>query len=162
MLRILILILTISASVTFHTYAQQQDLSIGLFVTTMEGKTITYPLDNLPTVTFSNGNMNIKTTLTEITMPMAGVRTFSYGEIDPAGVESMADGISGAWITLGGDIVVAGEPAGATVTVYAADGRLVAMTKSSSPHQTEISGDTLPAGVYIIKAGNVTYKILKR
>lgn len=160
--RILIVVSMLLAAATPYTYARPQEKCMGLFVTTMEGKTITYPLDNRPTVTFSDGNMNIKTTLTEIILPMAGVRTFSYGDIDPAGIEVVADGLSGAWITLEGDIVVAGEPAGTTVAVYATDGRLVATVKSSAPHQTVIPGHNLPAGVYIIRADNVTYKILKR
>ena len=61
-----------------------------------------------------------------------------------------------------GTLVVSQLPKGANVCIYSLDGKLVGQLTAAYNGTFRISLATLPQGVYLVKADNTTYKIMKR
>ena len=62
-----------------------------------------------------------------------------------------------------GDVLVISQvKAGATVSVFALDGKLVRQLKPQRSGTYRLNLSELPSGLYIVKADNITYKITKR
>ena len=58
-------------------------------------------------------------------------------------------------------VIISDLKAGTTVVVYDANGRMVAKSKSANG-QANVNISRLPYGVYVVRAGNVNFKFLKR
>jgi hypothetical protein len=61
-----------------------------------------------------------------------------------------------------GMLVISQLKANATVNIYAFDGKLVQQLTARHAGTYRLSLSSLPAGVYLVKADNITYKITKR
>ena len=70
---------------------------------------------------------------------------------DPAEI-SMEEGV----------LVISQMKANSTVNVYSMDGKLVSQLTAQRAGTYRLSLSSLPAGVYLVKADNITYKITKR
>jgi sugar lactone lactonase YvrE len=68
----------------------------------------------------------------------------------------------GACLQEGDVLVISQVKAGATVSVYALDGKLIRQLTAPHAGTYRLNLSELPAGLYLVKADNVTYKIVKR
>lgn len=113
------------------------------------GKTVTYALSQRPTVTFSGSDMNIATSQASASYARAEVANMKFVKIDLSAVKNVAtdqllryaDGIF--------------EAPGLDITVYSLAGNAVAQGHDS------VSLAGIASGVYIVKAGDQSVKIIK-
>ena len=76
------------------------------------------------------------------------------------GIDEIQDEPAG--ISQEGDVLVISQvKAGATVSVFALDGKLVRQLKPQRSGTYRLNLSELPSGLYIVKADNTTYKITK-
>ena len=131
-----------------------------LVVLQKDGSKVSYDLDELPITTFTKEDLVITTKTTQISYPMATIYRYTYEDV-PEGVNDVKNG--GISISHDGDnIVVNGLGNGRSVTVYSVDGIQLLEKRSDGSKRTILSHSKLPAGVYVIKADNITYKFTKR
>lgn len=104
--------------------------------------------------------MVITTTTTTINYPLTKIQRYTYegGTLSVRDVKP--DGIS---ISHDGDLVIVkGLATGKTVAVHRVDGVQLLVKRSDGSDRLTLSLEKLPAGVYVIKADEITYKLLKR
>ena len=124
-----------------------------------DGSKVSYNLDERPKTTFTTEDLVITTATTTINYPLAKIQRYTYEGGSLSVRDIKADGIS---ISHEGDnIIVKGLTMG-TVTVYSVDGKQLIAKRSDGSDSLTLSLAKLPAGVYIIKADEITYKFLKR
>lgn len=77
---------------------------------------------------------------------------------------STTSGASASSVNAGGGGTIAVEhfPAGTPVTIYGTAGETLAKARTDARGNAQISAASLPKGIYIVKAGNVTLKFEKR
>lgn len=131
-----------------------------LVILQKDGSKVSYDLDELPITTFTKEDLVITTKTTQINYSLATIYRYIYEDV-PERVDNVGtDGIS---ISHDSDnIVVYGLGNGKSVAVYSVDGILLLEKRSDGSKRTILSHSKLPAGVYVIKADNITYKFTKR
>lgn len=148
---ILVMIMVCSA---IHVHAQT------LVIVQHDDSKVFYNLDEEPLTTFTPDDLVIKTQSTTISYPLNTIKQFMY-EKGVTGVEEVSR--DGVCISQKDDqIIVTGLPIGKSVSLYSTDGYQIAKQVSDGSQRTILSLSQLPAGVYIVKADNVTYKTTKR
>lgn len=119
--------------------ASADDLKAGyssVTICSQTGVTTTVTLTDMMTTTFTDKDIVFADADNEVRLPLAQLRSYTFVEA------SVPEGISAPLLHL------AGQPA----EVYTADGRLVATTRS-----LQLEG--LQPGTYIVRSGNVSFKI---
>lgn len=132
-----------------------------LVVETKDHVLTTYMLADKPEVSFAEDGMHVKSTKGDFIYNLSDVLRFTYKKQDPNGISEQR--IEQASIDYdGGVLVVSGIKAGASVGIYAMDGKPVQQLTATRTGTYRISLSSLPQGVYLVKAENITYKIMKR
>lgn len=111
-----------------------------------------------PNITFGENEVIIKTSET-LHLKLSDLQRYYFDDyatsISPLG--GVTPGIS-----FDGEVVtVTNQPDGAKVDVYNVGGLLVRSLTARDGHMTQIPLDGLSSGIYIIKVGSVTRKIMK-
>lgn len=116
-----------------------------------------------PEVTFEGTNLKVTCAKTSAsaTFALADVLRFTYAKSDGSGIDELADDPAAVSFDKG-TLVISQLKAGATVDVYNTDGRLVQQLKARRSGTYRLGLSQLPTGVYVVKAGDTTYKIMKR
>ena len=114
-----------------------------------DGNQTTFAFADRPVVTFKTEQLTeymvITTSKEEVSYPMSSVKRFVF--------EGTATGIS--------DLVIESKDAFTQgVEIYDMSGKLV--RRSDGTGTVSVSTENLPAGVYVIKSGSETFKILKK
>ena len=125
-----------------------------------DGSKVSYNLDEQPRTTFTTDDLVITTTTTTINYPLTKIQRYTYegGTLSVRDVKP--DGIS---ISHDGDLVIVkGLATGKTVAVHRVDGVQLLVKRSDGSDRLTLSLEKLSAGVYVIKADEITYKLLKR
>ena len=145
MKRLLLSLLTIVAAAT-ATLAET-DLEL-LVVHQKSGGTVEYAFSEKPVVTFRDGYLHITFKNDAfIEFPLSDMQKFTFDEVD-----------SDTWE----DRITAPKDATPQPTyIYNVGGMLLRTLQPSEDGSTPVTLDGLPAGTYIIKNGNTSYKILK-
>lgn len=92
--------------------------------------------------------------------PMADVKSITIrSEYDA--VESVESSVSQSVAYDGETIRVSGIQAGAAVSVYSLDGKLMISAKADADGAASFSVAALPSGAYIVRAANNTFKFIK-
>lgn len=109
-----------------------------------DGTVVRYAFSEKPTVTYTAEGIHLVTTKVEVDYPMENLEKWTFSEVDYSGIDEIrTDGITDE------------------VFVYSLGGTLV-KTVSPTDGAATFSIADLPAGIYVIKNGNATYKITKR
>jgi len=125
-----------------------------------DGIKVSYNLDERPKTTFTTEDLVITTASATISYPLAKIQRYTYEGGALSVQDIKADGIS---ISHEGDnVIVNGLANGKSVTVYSIDGKQLRAKRSDGSDSLTLSLANLPAGVYMIKADEITYKFLKR
>ena len=122
-----------------------------------DGQIMTISLNEEPITTYSDGNLIITTTNTTISYPLEQIWKYTYvldGSISPDVIKSILS-------EDGETFTFKGLKQNTDIQLYSASGQLLRKYKANS-NQVAVSISQLPAGVYIVKANGVTYKITKR
>ena len=132
-----------------------------LVVTMKNGAETAFFLKDKPNVTFEGTNLKVVSEKTTTTFALADVLRFTYVKRDPSGInEQIVDPTEISYED--GVLVISQIKAGASVGVYALDGKLVRQLKAYRSGTYRLSLSELPTGLYLVKADNVTYKIMKQ
>ena len=125
-----------------------------------DGSKVSFNLDEQPKTTFTADNLVITTATSTLNYPLAKVQRYTYEGGTLSVRDLMAEGIV---ISHEADnIVIKGLALGKTVAVYRIDGTQLLTKCSDGSDRVMLSLGSLPSGVYMIKAGEITYKFLKR
>ena len=149
---IMILLMSMFCSGTLH--AQR------LVIWQKDGSKVSYNLDEQPKTTFTADNLVITTATTTINYPLSKIQRYTYEGAQLSVQNVKEQGIS---ITHNGDnIIVKGLPKGKSVTIHRIDGTQLLAKRSDGSARLTLSLNSLPAGVYVIKADEIIFKLLKR
>ena len=116
-----------------------------------------------PRVEFENDRVLITSAVLNMDYAKADVLRFTYVRGTHIGIEDQADEYSAiSYQEDDGTLVLSQMKANASVCVYTLDGKLVKELTTQHAGTFRLNLSTLPQGVYIVKADNLTYKLLKR
>ena len=119
--------------------------------------------EDKPEVTFEGTTLKVTCakSAASATFALADVLRFNYVKTEGSGIDELvADPATVSFDD--GTLVIAQVKEGATVGIYNTDGRLVQQLRARRSGTFRLSLSQLRQGVYIVKAGDITYKITKR
>lgn len=123
-----------------------------------DGTAPTYILGKDTKITFANANMCFTASDYQFEVPLSEIVKWTY-EDQTSGVDDVIG--SGITITRNGDVItISGLATGSDVAVYATDGKLIHSGRSSATVYV-VRADSWTPGVYVIKAENSSFKIVK-
>ena len=151
--------LLLLASYVVPMWAQQTGPQ--LVVWQKSGEKVYYQLGDLPETTFENGLLVIKCQgQTAVQYQLENILRYTYENV--ASVIDLQPNERSVSINRQGDAVTLQNlPAGTAVILYAANGAEVATAVAQSGQPLTISVGQRPAGVYLVKVGSQTIKLLK-
>ena len=134
-----------------------------LMVYTKDGTVTTFELSDKPKAKFEGKNLHIVSQKADVTYALSDVLRFTYARSQVGIQERSADDDTEiSYQKDDGTLVLSQMAANATVAVYTTDGKLVKKLTTSHAGTFRLNLSSLPYGVYIVKAGTITYKLLKR
>lgn len=131
-----------------------------LVVWMKSGERVLYDLQELPRTTFANENLIIATSTVSASYPLSQVLRYTY-ELSASDIKSIKEN-DVCVSQKGSDLIFENLESDAVIRVYSLDGTLLDTEKSVSEQKTTVSLAGQPTGVYLIKVGIITYKILKQ
>ena len=133
-----------------------------LIVLQKNGQKDYYDLSDTPVTTFSNGQLVITTASTEVSYPLADVQRYEYdGVADDIAELAPEKGTDVHVFRDGNTLTLSHVQAGSTVSLYGSDGQLLE-TFIGKGKPVLISVESRPDGVYMVKTGNQTFKLIKQ
>ena len=120
------------------TGARAEDKAKGIVVWLNDGNKTEVLFSDMPEFTYSDGNVTLKSTTTELSWPIANLQRFTFEDVIVTGIKDIK----------GLDILADDCDA------YDPSGRLVKRNVKSLSE--------LPAGTYIVKTGSVTVKVIRK
>ena len=145
----------ILALLSLNSMAQRVDY---LTLRTADGNEQSIKIDLGTVITFNNGMMTATTAGTSTDVALADLTAFFFATQPSAINQLMQDDVRVSLIQ--NKLSVVG-PVAAQVHVFATDGRLVG-TFTKAHAGAETFGVNLPHGVYVVKVGGLTQKIMLR
>ena len=120
-------------------------------------------IEEKPQISFIGTDLvvNCVKTATTVSFALSDVVNFTYKKVEVVGIENVRDPETSLSYE-GGTLVIAQLQAGKTVTIYSVDGRQVQQLKADRTGTYRLNLSSLPYGVYVVKSGSLTYKIMKR
>ena len=146
--------------VSLITFAQ--DATQRLVVWQKSGEKVYFDLNEEPETTFEGTQLVIKTNTTTVYYQLENVLRYTY--------EGTMTAIDGPKLKPGevrfmqgsDQMAFDGLPDGTTLEVYSLDGKKIFTKQALGGQRTVLSLASHPAGTYIVKVGDATYKFLKR
>lgn len=136
---------------------QKQQLVVWL----ANGQKVYHNLTDEPVTTFDEDALYLNSATTTISYPLSQVLRYTYTGIE--GVPTSVVRPGEIRFAQGSDqMTFDGLPDGLRLDVYSPDGKLLQTLTAHDGQTTLISLMGQPAGTYIIKAGDATYKFMKR
>ena len=134
-----------------------------LVVWQKSGQKVYFDLNEEPETTFEDGNLVICTSRTTVSYPLTNVLRYTYegGTITDVGDVKMRPG-EVRFLQNAEQMAFDGLLEGVTLEVYTLDGVKIKTVKAQAGQRTVVSLADQAAGTYIVKAGEATYKFLKR
>ena len=143
------------------TAAQAQGSTKRLVLWQKSGEKVYFDLNDLPETTFENGKLVIKTRNSSVQYLMENVLRYTFEGTGNTGV-TLPPAERDVIISQEGDkVTLRNLQEGATVAVYTANGNLVEQRTAGGKQPFSLSLAQRPAGVYIVKAGSKTIKLMK-
>ena len=133
-----------------------------LVVWLTDGTKVTHDLSDQPETTFQGGALFLKTEKVSVSYPLEKVLRYTYeGSFPDVGVQPIKSGE--VRVSQGNDgMRFDGLPAGTPLELYSPDGKLLSMQHAAEGQSSVVSLAGMPTGIYIIKAGEASYKFLKK
>ena len=127
------------------------------------GQKVYFKLTEEPETTFEGGNLVIRTSRTTVSYPLTNVLRYTYegGTITDVGDVKMRPG-EVRFLQNAEQMAFDGLQDGTILEVYTLDGVKIKTVKAQGGQRTVVSLADQVAGTYIVKAGEATYKFLKR
>lgn len=116
-----------------------------LNVNLKDGTKVSYAFADKPKITFTEGKLIVTTTRTSAEFPLSGIRKYTFRETES---------------TTKIDEMKASNLQSEYLSVYDNNGKLLMKTRVSDGNAS-LSLGTLPQGIYIVREGSKSYKIIK-
>lgn len=124
------------------------------------GKQVVCLLDEEPVVTFQGDELVLSTHMDIIRYQAEDVIRFTYTAVDPAGINDVSTAATS--FSFDGDVMRASSLAPKSmVTIYTADGTLVASGKTDKSGNISLSLPRQAGVVYVVKTSVANFKISK-
>jgi hypothetical protein len=133
-----------------------------LVVWLKSGDKVVYELADVPITTFSGSQLIIRTNKVTIPYERKNVLRYTYEDVVTKGIELMPGERRVEMNRDGDEITFRGLVVGSTASIYAVNGTLVEQRKVTDKQPLTLSLKNRPNGVYIVKAGTETIKVMKR
>ena len=133
-----------------------------LVVWLKSGDKVVYELADVPVTTFSGSQLIIRTNKVTIPYERKNVLRYTYEDVVTKGIELMPGERRVEMNRDGDEITFRGLVVGGTASIYAVNGTLVEQRKVTDKQPLTLSLKNRPNGVYIVKAGTETIKVMKR
>ncbi len=123
-----------------------------------DGTSTSYILDNKTKIVFENSNMLFSNNNWKFEIPVENLSNWTYVMSQSSSLSSIEREVT---IRQTGDILrISGIRPDAEILVFTVDGKLIRHLKSDSVDIDIVTADWI-AGIYLIKIGESTYKIIK-
>ncbi len=134
-----------------------------LVVWQKSGQKIYFDLTEEPETTFEDGNLVIRSSRTTVSYPLTSVLRYTYegGTITDVGDVKMRPG-EVRFLQNAEQMAFDGLQDGTILEVYTLDGVKIKTVKAQGGQRTVVSLADQAAGTYVVKAGEATYKFMKR
>jgi len=133
-----------------------------LVVWLKSGEKVVYELADAPVTTFSGSQLIIRTNKISAQYERSKVQRYTYEDVVYLGID-LQPGERRVQVNQEGDeVTFRGLPVGTTASIYSLDGLLVGQVKATDSQPLTISLQNRPDGVYIVKAGTETIKVMKK
>jgi len=140
-----------------ETLAQTQRL----VVWQKDGEKVVFDLSERPKTVFEGTDIVISTSTMIVSYPIDRVLRYTY-ELKPSGIENTNISKSIIISQNGDELLLENLHQGTCIQVFSTDGKLISTQIADGRKTTIISLATSPSGVYVVKANDVTYKLMKR
>lgn len=131
-----------------------------LVVWMKNGEKVFFDLSEQPKTTFEDQDLVITATQISVCYPLSQIVRYTY-ELPTTGIENTNDNIT--QISMRGDELTFQQlKLGTTIRVYAMDGTLIHAEKAGTDAVTIVSMAKFTSGVYIVKVGDESHKIMIR
>ena len=154
----LTLMMALTATVSWAQGAVTQQLVVWL----KNGQKVVHALADKPETRFNAGYLMLSTSHVSVSYPLTDVLRYTYeGNIPVVGVPTLKPG---EMRVQQNDNAMAfdGLEDGTCVEVFSLDGKKLATQTARSGLKTIVSLQRHPAGTYLVKVGDATYKFVKR
>ena len=138
-----------------------QDTTRRLVVWQKSGEKVYIDLAELPETTFEDGLLVIRGSKTSVQFQLSNILRYTYEGVGSTGIEQL-DGRTISISKEGDSVTLRNLSDGSTVSIYSANGTLLEERAATSGQPLTLSVGQRPAGVYIVKAGKETIKLMKR
>ena len=129
-------------------------------VETKSGETVTFYYETQPEITFTEGDVEIKSTEQSVVYAMNDVAQIKFDDT-LVGIESVNKNET-RFTFRGSQLVIEGLTPQTEVAVFAADGKLWKQGAADATGKVTMAMGDLTKGVYVIKTNKVSYKIIKK
>ena len=150
----LVFLLSLTVSVAAH--ADDRVLKVWQ----SDGQVLAISLADEPRTTYSDGNLIITSAKSTVTLPLEKVRRYTY-ESAASGIDETKT-VRAAFSKDGETLTLTGLKPGTAIYLYNVAGQLLRTINSGDQPKVVVSVSHLPAGVYVVKSNDVTYKITTR
>lgn len=156
MKKILVLLFAVFAAFQFAQAAYTND---DLIIETKDGKQVSYRLNTRPVVTFEATDLVLTSSDVQVKYPVSDVKELRFASevtaINGTKVGNIAFSVNG------NEITASGLKGGESLEVYGIDGKAIATASVGADGTAAVNISALGSGIYVVKAGNKSYKVLK-
>lgn len=145
---------------TSMTAAAQSD-SPRLVVWQKNGEKVYFDLAQEPETSFGGGVLTIKTNTATVAYQLSNILRYTYENVKLTGVEALPAERSIKISERGDEVTFRNLKPGSVVSLYNLGGQLIEQRRSEDLSPLTISIKNRPSGVYIVKSGNETIKLLR-
>lgn len=156
-IRIVLTVGLLSLLGTTNVFALDQTLVVSF----TDGKNVRIGLADNPKTTFTDSDLVIETDEMKLSYPREDVANFRYENMH-AGIGGVV-GDEAVIINFNNDIIrITNLRQGSVVKLITADGVIKKIEKSGDTGDVTIETSDLTSGIYIVNAGSINHKIMKR
>ena len=151
------LLLTLSISAMWAQTATKR-----LVLWQKSGEKVYFDLNDMPETTFEGGLFVIKTNNATVQFQMEDVLRYTFEGTGNTEISQLPSDRSISFSKKGDAVTFRNLRKGSTVSIYAANGVVIETRQVKDSQPLTLSIAQRPAGVYLVKAGSETIKLMKR
>ena len=138
-----------------------QNVAPRLVVWQKSGEKTYFELNEMPETTFEDGLLVIRSSTASASFQLENILRYTYEGVSPSAIDLLPSERAVILAKDGDGVTFRNLPDGTSVSVYSANGMLVEQRTVTAGQPLTISIAHHPAGVYVVKAGKETIKLMK-
>ena len=143
-------------------FAMQTCAQNTLIIKQKDGQQLFYGFDKKPVIKYTEEELVLKTNDAEVYYPFSSIAKFSFIDTE-TDIHDIINGSKTPEFSIEKDeVFIKGVRAGTTVYIIGLEGKIHNTFKINNEGMIFFSINALPKGVFVIKADNLTCKILKK